>query len=53
VLLGLNPLASDNGTTNARYNYTYTTADWLSGVSGKRSGSVSLDNEGNVLSVSQ
>ncbi len=53
ILLGLNPNLNDNATSASRLNYTYTSADWLNGVSGKKTGSVSLDNEGNVLSVSQ
>jgi len=51
ILLGLNPQAS-NFTSN-RANYTYNPADWLSGVTGVKSGTVSLDNEGNVTTVSQ
>jgi Concanavalin A-like lectin/glucanases superfamily/Bacterial TSP3 repeat len=53
VLLGLNPNANDNATSASRSNYSYDLADWLEGLSGIRTGSVSLDNEGNVLSVSQ
>jgi len=53
VLLGTNPNVSDNATSASRLNYTYNLTDWLNGVSGKKTGSVSLDNEGNVLSVSQ
>ena len=53
VLMGLNPLVNDNAQPSSRANYGYTLADWLDAVSGIRSGSVSLDNEGNVLSVSQ
>jgi hypothetical protein len=53
VLLGMNPLINDNAQSASRANYGYTLADWLNSVSGIRSGSVSLDNEGNVLSVSQ
>ena len=52
VLLGLNPLANNNG-SSSRLNYTYDSADWLEGISGVKTGSVSLDAEGNVLSVSQ
>jgi len=53
ILLGLNPLVNDNAQTNSRSNYSYTLADWLDGLTGVRSGSVTLDSEGNVLSVSQ
>jgi hypothetical protein len=53
VLLGLNPLANDNATSSSRSNYSYDFADWLEGISGVRTGSVSLDNEGNVQTVSQ
>jgi hypothetical protein len=53
VLLGMNPLANDNAQSSSRANYDYTLADWLDALSGIKSGSVSLDNEGNVLSVSQ
>jgi hypothetical protein len=53
VLLGTNPNFGDNATTASRLNYTYDAADWLEGISGKKTGAVSLDNEGNVLSVSQ
>jgi hypothetical protein len=53
VLLGLNPLANDNAQSSSRSNYSYDLVDWLEGISGMRTGSVSLDAEGNVLSVSQ
>jgi hypothetical protein len=52
-ILGLNPLVNDATQSGSRANYTYTLADWLYQVSGIRSGSINLDNEGNVLSVSQ
>ena len=51
VLLGLNPQI--NNVTTQHTTYGYTPADWLNGVSGVKSGTVNLDNEGNVLSVSQ
>ena len=53
VALGLS--AQDSNTTDPaeRANYDYTLADWLYGVSGVKSGSINLDNEGNALSVSQ
>ena len=51
VLLGLNPLGTD---PQPRTNYSYTKADWLTGVSGTvRTGSVTNDAEGNVINVSQ
>jgi hypothetical protein len=53
VLLGLNPLVNQVAQPGTRSNYSYTLADWLEGISGIRTGSVSLDNEGNVLAVSQ
>jgi hypothetical protein len=53
VLLGVNPLSSLGTQPSSRSNYGYTTADWLNGVSGVRSGTIGLDNEGNVQSVSQ
>ena len=51
VSLGLNPQINNVTTQHATYGYT--TADWLNGVSGVKSGTINLDNEGNVLSVSQ
>jgi hypothetical protein len=53
VLLGLNPNMNDNATSASRLNYSYNLTDWVTGVSGKKTGSVNLDAEGNVLSVSQ
>ena len=53
VLLGLNPLTNISNQPSARSTYTYDFADWLNQVAGVRSGSVGLDNEGNVQSVSQ
>ena len=53
VLLGLSPLVNQFAQPSTRSNYSYDFADWLEGISGVRAGSVSLDNEGNVLSVSQ
>jgi hypothetical protein len=53
VLLGLNPQNSNLTDPTKRSNYGYTPADWLSGVSGARSGSITNDPEGNVLQVSQ
>jgi len=53
ILLGLNPQTNNLTQASARINYSYTPADWLSGVSGVKTGSVTLDNEGNVQTVSQ
>ena len=53
ILLGLNPLNSNFTSPSTRANYGYTPADWLNGVSGVRSGSITNDPEGNVQSVSQ
>lgn len=53
VLWGLNPLLNNWSQTSLRKNYLYDQSGWLNQVSGVKSGSVSLDNEGNVLSVSQ
>jgi Bacterial TSP3 repeat len=53
VLLGLNPLFGDNATSASRSTYGYTGADWLYDVSGVRSGTVTMDAEGNVTQVSQ
>ena len=53
VMLNLDPLASMGSSSSTRSNYGYTSADWLNQVSGVRTGSINLDNEGNVLSVSQ
>jgi Concanavalin A-like lectin/glucanases superfamily/Bacterial TSP3 repeat len=53
VLLGLNPLVNDNAQETTRSNYGYTSADWLDSLSGVRGGTVTMDNEGNVLTVSQ
>jgi hypothetical protein len=53
VLLGLNPQTSNLTQPGERSNYGYTTADWLNAVSGVKSGTINLDNEGNVTQVSQ
>jgi hypothetical protein len=53
VLLGLNPNNSNLTDLTKRANYGYTPADWLNGVTGVKAGTVNLDNEGNVTSVSQ
>lgn len=53
VLLGLNPLVNQVAQPGTRANYTYDSADRLTQVSGIKSGAVTNDAEGNVLSVSQ
>jgi Concanavalin A-like lectin/glucanases superfamily len=53
VLLGLSPLVNQFAQPSTRSNYSYDPADWLERISGVRTGSISLDNEGNVLTVSQ
>jgi hypothetical protein len=53
ILLGLNPQISNFTSPSQRSNYGYTGADWLNGVTGIRSGTITTDNEGNVQSVSQ
>ena len=54
VLLGLGPLSGVGTDPSQRANYGYTLADWLNQVSGSvKTGTVGLDNEGNVQSVSQ
>ncbi len=53
ILLGLNPQTSNLTQPGTRANYTYNLADWLNQVSGRRTGSITNDAEGNVLSVSQ
>ncbi|MEI6076403.1 MAG: LamG domain-containing protein [Verrucomicrobiota bacterium] len=51
--LGLNPNINYNNSPSLRSNYGYTPADWLNGVTGIKTGTVSLDAEGNVTTVSQ
>lgn len=53
VLLGLNALGNSSAQPDLRSNYSYDSTDWLRGISGVKTGSVGLDSEGNVLSVSQ
>lgn len=53
ILLGLNPTIGNFTSPSQRSNYGYTPADWLKGVSGIRSGSITNDPEGNVMTVSQ
>jgi probable HAF family extracellular repeat protein len=53
AMFGLNPTVNDLGQSGERSNYSYTPADWFNQVSGVKTGTVNLDNEGNVLQVSQ
>ena len=54
ILLGLNPHISNINNSSQRYNYSYTSADWLNGISGiKGRSSITMDNEGNLTQVSQ
>lgn len=53
ILLGLNPQMNNFTSPAQRSNYDYTFADWLKTISGVKSGTVELDNEGNVKTVSQ
>ena len=53
ILLGLDPHTANFTSSSQRANYSYTTADWLNGVSGIKSGTITTDNEGNVQTVSQ
>jgi hypothetical protein len=55
ILLGLNPQVNNFTSSSQRANYGYTPADWLNNISGVqgKTGSVTLDNEGNVQTVSQ
>jgi len=53
VFWGFNPLLNNSAQTGLRLNYTYDGSGWLNQVSGIKSGSVTNDNEGNVLSVSE
>jgi hypothetical protein len=53
ALLGLNPNSNNPNNPSLRANYGYTPADWLNNVTGAKTGTNSLDAEGNVLQVSQ
>jgi hypothetical protein len=53
VLLGLNPLVNQVAQPGTSSIYSYTPADWIEGVSGIKSGTVTMDAEGNVTQVSQ
>ena len=53
ILLGLNPQTSNLTQPGTRANYLYYSSDWLEQVSGVKTGTIGLDNEGNVQSVSQ
>jgi hypothetical protein len=52
-LLGSNVNLNDWSQEGLRANYGYTLTDWLDAISGRRTGSVTLDNEGNITQVSQ
>jgi hypothetical protein len=54
ILLGLNPFISNIGSPSQQINYKYSSADWVTNVSGVKGNSgISMDNEGNVTQVSQ
>jgi hypothetical protein len=53
VLLGLDPTMNQVAQPGTRSNYTYTPADWIEGISDIKSGSVTMDKEGNVTQVSE
>ena len=53
VLLGFGNLSNVGTDPAQRANYGYTLAGWLNQISGIRSGTVGLDNEGNVTQASQ
>jgi hypothetical protein len=53
VLLGLNPLINQVAQPGTSSIYSYTEADWIENVSGIKSGTVTMDAEGNVTQVSQ
>ena len=53
VVWGLNLQAINTLDVNRRSNYGYNTVGWINEVSGIRIGVISLDSEGNVISVSQ
>jgi hypothetical protein len=54
ILLGLNPHISNINNPSQRLNYIYTSADWVTNISGiNGSSSITMDNEGNVRTVSE
>ena len=54
LALGFDPLhVNEPAQSGNRLNYTYDSAAWLNQISGVKSGTVSLDAEGNVTQVSQ
>ena len=53
VLWGLNPVLNNPAQPGTRANYGYNLTDWLSTVSGVRSGAATSDPEGNVQQASQ
>ena len=50
---GTNPTVDDSTVSSSRVNYIYDAGGWLQQVSGKHSGIISSDSEGNVQSASQ
>ncbi len=53
IVWGLDPLLNHPAQPTERSNYTYDLTDWLNVVSGVRSGSITLDPEGNIQQSSQ
>jgi concanavalin A-like lectin/glucanase superfamily protein len=53
IFWGLNSFLNNPAQTSLRKNYTYDFDGWFKQVSGVKSGTVTLDNQGNVLTVSQ
>jgi len=51
--IGLNPLLNESAQTGSRINYVYDGAGRLKQVSGKRSETVTVDAEGNIVTLSQ
>ena len=53
VMYGLNPLINNAAQTSQRNNYSYDLDDWLYGLTGVKSETLTNDAEGNVLTNSQ
>jgi hypothetical protein len=53
VVWGMNLFTNNTQQPAERSNYGYNLTDWLTGVSGLRNGTINLDPQGNVMSVSQ
>jgi hypothetical protein len=49
VLWGLTPSVNNPAQTGLRANYNYSTVGWLQGLTGRRTETISLDSEQNVL----